>query len=112
MISQKPNIKINDLSALDIRVCEVLEAERVPNTDKLLKLKIDTGIDQRECVTNLGAIHSPTEFIGKRIPFIINLEPVKIRGVFSTAMIFAPKQEDVQFQAFAGYGIGDSVYVD
>lgn len=112
MKEQKLNIKFDTFLSLDIRVCQVLEAERVPKTDKLLKLKINTGIDIRECVTNLGSIYSPENFIGKKITFILNLEPTVMRGIESRAMIFIPSTKGDIFNSFNDYEIGDCVFTD
>jgi methionyl-tRNA synthetase len=76
------------LMKVDIKVCEVLEAERVPKTDKLLKLTITTGSDERISITNIGEFIEPEELVGKKIPFVLNLPPMKMRGVETTAMIF------------------------
>jgi methionyl-tRNA synthetase len=82
------NIDFNYLMGIDIKVCEVLEAERVPKTDKLLKLLITTGSEERVSITNIGEFIEPEELIGKKIPFILNLPPMKMRGIETTAMIF------------------------
>jgi len=88
IVEQKDNISFSDLKKLDIRICEVKEAERVKKTDKLIKLVIDTGIDLRESITNLGSDYEVEDFIGKRFPFIINLEPVIIKKIETKAMLF------------------------
>lgn len=85
----KPNIFTDILDALDIRVCEIKSAERVPKTDKLLKLSILTGEDERVAVTNIGSQFEPEQLIGKKYPFVLNLTPVTIRGIETFAMIVA-----------------------
>ena len=75
---------------LDIRIGKVIAAERVPKSDKLLKLTVIFGInegDEKTVVTNLGANFHPDEFIGLQIPFIMNLKPFKMMGITSEAMI-------------------------
>jgi len=81
-------IEFNDLMKVDIKVCEVIEAKRVPKTDKLLELLVSTGDEGRISITNIGEFVEPETLIGKKIPFVLNLPPMKIRGVLTTAMIF------------------------
>jgi methionyl-tRNA synthetase len=83
----KENITYDDFVKMDIRVGTILEAERVPKTDKLLKLKIDTGIDQRIVVSGIAVDHKPEDIIGKQVSVLVNLEPRKIRGIESQGMI-------------------------
>lgn len=107
---QKQNISFETFLSLDIRVCQILEAERVPKTDKLLKLKINTGIDERECVTNLGSIYQPEDFIGKKIAFILNLEPTVIKKIESRAMIFIPDTKGDIFNSYNEYETGEIIF--
>ena len=81
------NITYDDFVKMDIRVGTILEAERVPKTDKLLKLKIDTGIDQRTVISGIAIDHKPEDIIGKQVSILVNLEPRKIRGIESQGMI-------------------------
>ena len=83
----KDNITFDDFTKMDIRVGTILEAERVPKTDKLLKLKIDTGIDQRTVVSGIAVDHKPEDIVGKQVSILVNLEPRKIRGIESQGMI-------------------------
>jgi methionyl-tRNA synthetase len=85
----KENVTYDDFSKLDIRVATVLEAEKVPKTDKLLKLKIDTGIDQRIVISGIAGKYKPEDLIGKKICMIINLAPRSIRGTESKGMILS-----------------------
>ena len=71
-----------------------LEAERVPKTEKLLKLTIDTGIDKRVIVSGIAEQYSPEEMIGKQICILANLAPRKIRGIESKGMILMARQND------------------
>lgn len=84
---QKPNISFEDFEKLDIRICKVLSVEKVEKADKLYKLEIDTGIDKRIVVSSISQDFSEEELLGYHMPFILNLEPRKIRGIESTAMI-------------------------
>lgn len=83
----KENISFDDFTKMDIRVGTILEAERVPKTDKLLKIKIDTGIDLRTVVSGIAVDHKPEDIIGKQVSILVNLEPRKIRGIESQGMI-------------------------
>jgi methionyl-tRNA synthetase len=83
----KENCSFDDFMKMDIRVGTILEAERVPKTDKLLQLKVDTGIDQRTVVSGIAVDHKPEDIIGKQVSILVNLEPRKIRGIESQGMI-------------------------
>lgn len=85
----KENVTYDDFAKLDLRVATVLEAEKVPKTDKLLKLKIDTGIDQRTVISGIAGKYKPEELIGKKICMIVNLAPRNIRGTESRGMILS-----------------------
>ena len=91
---QKPEVTFEDFGAMDIRTATVLEAERVPKTDKLLKLTIDTGIDQRTIVSGIAEYYSPEDMLGKQICILANLKPRMIRGIESKGMILMAKQGD------------------
>ena len=91
---QKPEVTFEEFGAMDIRVAKVLEAERVPKTDKLLKLTIDTGIDQRTIVSGIAEYYSPEDMLGKQICILANLKPRMIRGIESKGMILMAKQPD------------------
>ena len=82
-----PNVTFEDFSKLDIRVGTILTAERVPKTDKLLKLTVDTGIDQRTIVSGIAAYHDPATLPGKQVSVLVNLAPRKIKGIESQGMI-------------------------
>ena len=79
---------------MDIRTATVLEAERVPKTDKLLKLTIDTGIDRRVIVSGIAEYYKPEDMVGKQICILANLKPRVIRGIESHGMILMAKQAD------------------
>ena len=87
-------MSFDDFTPLDIRTATVLEAERVPKTDKLLKLTIDTGIDRRVIVSGIAEYYSPEDMLGKQICILANLEPRTIRGIESKGMILMAKQGD------------------
>ena len=91
---QKPECCFDDFEKMDIRTATVLAAERVPKTDKLLKLSIDTGIDKRTIVSGIAEYYSPEEMVGKQICILANLQPRTIRGIESRGMILMAKQGD------------------
>ena len=84
---QKPTITFDDFSKLDIRTGTILEAEKMPKANKLLVLKVDTGIDIRTIVSGIAESFSPEEVIGKRVIVLVNLAPRALRGVESAGMI-------------------------
>ena len=83
-----------EFAKMDIRTATVLAAERVPKTDKLLKLTIDTGLDQRVIVSGIAQYYTPEEMVGKQICILANLQPRTIRGIESKGMILMAKQID------------------
>ena len=84
---QKPIIEYDDFSKLDIRTGTILEAEKMPKADKLLILKVDTGIDVRTIVSGIAKDFKPEDIVGKQVTVLVNLAPRKLRGVFSEGMI-------------------------
>lgn len=84
---QKPSVNFDDFAGLDIRTATIIEAERVPKTDKLLKIKLDTGLDTRTVVSGIAEFFNPEDLAGTKVSVLLNLEPRKIRGVESQGMI-------------------------
>ncbi|WP_188360968.1 methionine--tRNA ligase [Flavobacterium orientale] len=84
---QKETTTFEDFSKLDIRVGTILEAEKMPKANKLLVLKVDTGIDVRTIVSGIAEHFSPEEVVGKRVTVLVNLAPRALRGVESQGMI-------------------------
>ena len=91
---QKEEVTFDDFGRMDIRTATVLAAERVPKTDKLLKLTIDTGIDTRTIVSGIAEYYGPEDMLGKQICILANLAPRTIRGIESKGMILMAKQGD------------------
>ena len=91
---QKEECGFEDFEKMDIRTATVLDAERVPKTDKLLKLTIDTGMDKRVIVSGIAEYYSPEEMVGRQICILANLKPRTIRGIESHGMILMAKQGD------------------
>ena len=87
-------IPIDYLQKLDIRVGTIVHAEKVENADKLLKLTVAFGEETRTILTAMAMYYQPEHFVGKQMPFILNLEPRKIRGIESQGMILAADTEE------------------
>ncbi|HIP32840.1 MAG TPA: methionine--tRNA ligase [Crocinitomicaceae bacterium] len=90
---QKDTIDFEDFTKLDIRVGEIIEAEKVKKAKKLLKLTVNTGLDKRTVVSGIAEHYSPEELIGQKVSILINLAPRKIRGVESQGMILMAENE-------------------
>ena len=90
----KNTITFEDFSKTDIRIGTIIDAEKVPKTKKLLKLKIDTGIDQRTVVAGIAEYYEPEDIIGKQACFLVNLAPRNIRGIESNGMILMAEDQD------------------
>ncbi len=87
-------ITIEDFQKIELRVATVLTAERVPGADRLLKLQVDLGSEQRQLVAGIAQHYSPEELTGKQIVVVANLQPAVIRGVQSQGMLLAASTED------------------
>lgn len=84
---QKELIQYEDFAKMDLRVGTILEAEKMPKANKLLVLKVDTGIDVRTIVSGIAESFSPEEIIGRKVTVLVNLAPRALRGVESQGMI-------------------------
>jgi len=91
---QKDTIGFDDFTKLDMRVGTILEAEKIPKTKKLLKLKVDVGIDVRTIVSGIAESFSAEEVVGQRVIVLVNLAPRKLRGVESQGMILMSDTAD------------------
>jgi methionyl-tRNA synthetase len=91
---QKEDISFDQFMGLDLRVGTILEAERVPKADRLLKFLVDTGLDQRTIVSGVAEHFTPEEMIGKKVTVLMNLPPRKIRGVVSQGMLLMAEDAD------------------
>jgi len=89
----KDTIDFDDFAKLDIRTGTIIEAEKVPKTKKLIKLKIDTGIDQRTVVSGIAEYYKAEDIIGKKVSILVNLAPRKLRGIESNGMILMAENE-------------------
>lgn len=94
VLESKSNISYDDFLTMDIRVGTILNAEKVAKTKKLLKLTIDTGIDERTVVSGIAEYFSAEEIIGKQVSILVNLEPREIKGIMSQGMILMAEDAD------------------
>ncbi len=88
------NISFDDFAKIDIRTATILEAEKVAKTKKLLKLKVDTGIDVRTIVSGIAEHYEPEKIIGQKVSVLINLEPKELKGIMSQGMILMAENSD------------------
>ena len=98
---QKELISYDDFAKMDIRIGTILTAEKMPKADKLLILKVDTGIDQRTIVSGIAQSFEPEEIIGKRVTVLANLAPRKLRGVESQGMILMVENNEGKYTFIA-----------
>ncbi|HZO32380.1 MAG TPA: methionine--tRNA ligase subunit beta [Chloroflexota bacterium] len=88
-VEQDGVITIDEFRKVELRVAVVLAAERVPKTEKLLKLDLDLGSEQRTIVSGIAEFYEPEALVGKRIVIVANLKPARIRGIESRGMLLA-----------------------
>ncbi len=94
VVPPKDPVSYEEFTRLDIRTATILEAVKVPKTTKLLKLKVDTGIDVRTIVSGIAENFDPGSLVGKQISVIANLESRKIKGIESKGMILTAEEKD------------------
>jgi methionyl-tRNA synthetase len=90
----KENIDFDQFSAMDIRVATIIAAEKVEKTKKLLKLTVDTGLDQRTVVSGIAEYFKPEEIVGQQVSLLANLAPREIKGILSQGMILMSENSD------------------
>jgi methionyl-tRNA synthetase len=88
-------ITIEEFQKVQLKVAKVLSAERVPKSEKLIKLQIDLGGEQRQIVAGIGKKYEPEQLIGRRVVVVANLKPAKLMGVESQGMVLAAGDKDV-----------------
>ena len=91
---QKKVIEFDDFSKVDIRVGTVIEAENVPKSNKLLKLKINTGIDERTILSGIAKFYSTEEILNQKVMVLINLKPRKMMGFESEGMLLLAEDSE------------------
>ena len=90
----KENIQYEDFMKMDIRVGKIIAAEKVAKTKKLMKLTVDTGIDERTIVSGIAEHYTPEEVIGRLVSVLVNLEPKPLKGIVSQGMILMAENAD------------------
>jgi methionyl-tRNA synthetase len=90
----KEMIGIEEFQKLDLRIARILRAEQHPNADRLLKIQITLGDEERQIVAGIAPYYTPEELEGKLIPVLTNLKPVKLRGEWSHGMLLAASSEE------------------
>jgi methionyl-tRNA synthetase len=88
-IPDTPQIAIDDFVKIDLRVAQIVAAERIPKADKLLRLEVDLGYEKRQILSGIAEWYTPEELLGKKIVVITNLAPRKMRGLESHGMLLA-----------------------
>ncbi len=89
-------IGIEEFSAVELRVAQILECEPVPRAKKLLKLQVDLGYERRQVVSGIAKFYTPQDLIGKKVVLVCNLKPAKLCGVESYGMLLASGEDDVK----------------
>jgi methionyl-tRNA synthetase len=87
-------ISIDDFAKVQLKIAEVLEVEKVPKTDKLIKLQIRIGEEKRQIVAGIAEYYTPDQLVGKKIVVVTNLQPAKLRGIESNGMLLAASEGD------------------
>lgn len=87
-------VGIEDFAKLDLRVAQVLSCEKVEKSDKLLKLKLKCGLEERQVVSGIAQYYKPEDMVGKTLILVANLKPVKLRGIESQGMILAASDKE------------------
>ena len=87
-------ITIDEFSKIHLRVVKILSAEKIPETDKLLKLRVDLGSEEREIVSGISQHYTPEQLVGQTVVMVVNLKPTKIRGILSQGMVLAASKGD------------------
>jgi methionyl-tRNA synthetase len=93
-VPAKADVTFDDFQNMDIRVVTVLAAEKVAKTKKLLKLKVNTGVDTREIISGIAEYYQPEDLVGKQVLMLINLAPKNIKGVDSHGMVLMAENAD------------------
>ena len=101
----KPVCTYEDFTKLDIRVATILEAEKVAKTKKLLKIKLDTGLDQRTVVSGIAEFFEPEKIIGRQVCLLANLAPRDIKGIQSQGMILMAEDKDGKLSFVSPSGV-------
>lgn len=87
-------LKFEDFAKLEIRIGTIISAERVAKTDRLIKVVVDLGFEQRQVIAGFGHKHNPEDLMGKQVPIVINIEKALIRGEESNGIFVAIDDEN------------------
>jgi len=98
-----PTITIDDFAKVDLRVAQILVAERIPKADKLLRLEVDLGYEKRQILAGIAVFYEPEALIGRKVVIVANLAPRKMRGLISQGMVVAASLEDHGRPALASF---------
>src|SRR5699024_3357181 len=91
---QKDEVVYHDFMKVDMRVAEVLKAEKVKKTDKLIKMQLDIGTEKRQVISGIAQYYTPEELVGRKVICVTNLQPVKLRGEKSEGMVLSGESPD------------------
>jgi methionyl-tRNA synthetase len=91
---EKQYIHIDDFAKVDLRVAQILVAERIPKADKLLRLEVDLGYEKRQILAGIAQYYEPEKLVGRKIVIVANLAPRKMRGLMSNGMLLAASLPD------------------
>lgn len=105
---QKDTTSFDEFQKMDIRVGTIIEAEKIKKAKKLLKLKVDTGIDQRTVVSGIAQFFEPEKLIGQKVSILVNLSPRKMLGIESEGMILMAENNKGELQFVAPQGGSDN----
>lgn len=94
--SVSTQITIDEFQKIQLKAAKVLSAERVPKSEKLLKLQVSVGSEQRQIVAGIGKRYEPESLIGKTIVIVANLKPAKLMGIESQGMVLAAGDSEVR----------------
>ncbi|HEX9615280.1 MAG TPA: methionine--tRNA ligase subunit beta, partial [Bacteroidota bacterium] len=90
----KPMITIDDFKKIDLRLAKVISAERIPKSEKLLKLRVQVGGEERQVIAGIAQHYQPEQLVGRLIVVVANLQPVKLMGEESQGMLLAANGPD------------------
>jgi methionyl-tRNA synthetase len=101
--AEKQFITIDDVMKVELRVAEIKVAERIPKSDKLLRLEVDLGTETRQILAGIAEHYAPETLIGRRVIIVANLAPRKMRGLESQGMLLAASLGDADKPSIAGF---------
>lgn len=96
MSTAPPQITIDEFMKIQLKTAKVLTAERVPRSEKLIKLQVDLGSEQRQIVAGIGKKYEPEQLVGRTIVIVANLKPAKLMGIESQGMVLAAGDAEVK----------------